>query len=162
MAGQAAEGAVVSSFAAFLPKLFESQYGLTAGSASLLTGAIVVPGFAGGIFLGGWLVERWKLDVAQTAAFCYQIAGVALVFMCAFFTGCSSPKIAGINEPLGFAWADKSALQGCEHGAEGGGGVPHGGVQRRLRLQCAGLRARVRQRQRHVPVALCNWVPCAA
>ena len=122
MAGQAAEGAVVSSFAAFLPKMFESQYGLTAGSASLLTGAIVVPGFAGGIFLGGWLVERWKLDVAQTAAFCYQIAGVALVFMCAFFTGCSSPKIAGINEPLGFAWADKSALHGCEHGAQEGGG----------------------------------------
>ena len=39
--------------------------GLTAGFASIAVGAVVVPGAAGGIFLGGYVVKKYKVLVSR-------------------------------------------------------------------------------------------------
>ncbi len=42
--GASAESVVVSSFGAFLPKAIESQFSVTASSASTLAGLVIIPG----------------------------------------------------------------------------------------------------------------------
>ncbi|RXG73850.1 Solute carrier organic anion transporter family member 4A1 [Armadillidium vulgare] len=80
-----------------MPKLFESQFGFSAGFASLLVGFIAVPAGGGGTFLGGWLVKRFQLKCDQILKFC-----ISMSFVCslsAFFLLFSCPEVdfAGVN-----------------------------------------------------------------
>lgn len=50
-------GAVIG-FATFMPKMLQFQFSLTSTKAALLSGAIFIPGAAGGVLVGG-LMPKW-------------------------------------------------------------------------------------------------------
>jgi sodium-independent organic anion transporter len=97
MLGGATETFVVSSFSSYLPKEIEQQFGVSPGLASILTGAVVVPGFAGGIFFGGWVCRRFQYTREQVAKFCWRAALLAIMFTPVYSIGCgrSTDEILG-------------------------------------------------------------------
>ena len=60
--GATMDGFLLSGQAAFLPKYLESQFGLTASTAAMIVGGIVVPAGAIGTILGGFSLKKFKLD----------------------------------------------------------------------------------------------------
>ncbi|KAF4518204.1 hypothetical protein B566_EDAN005929 [Ephemera danica] len=95
----ATEGLLIAGFAAFLPKLIESQFAVNATLAALLMGAVTVPAGGGGTFLGGYLVKRLNLSCAGIIKFCALTALVANVFTLGFFLSCPNVPFAGVTVP---------------------------------------------------------------
>lgn len=110
---------IVSAFAAFLPKVFEvrpshwiggkpvctlgfpvplqAQFSLKPSIASIITGAIVVPGAAGGALFGGWVIKRWKMDVPAMAKTSALFAGISSVLLFSLFLNCPTQSVVGVN-----------------------------------------------------------------
>ncbi|KAF2357632.1 Organic anion transporter polypeptide OATP [Trinorchestia longiramus] len=84
---------------AFMPKVVESQFSLSASTAALLVGVTGVPsGFLGSV-LGGWLLKRFNADTRQTLYVCLW-GSVALVFSSfSFFIYCPNAPFAGVTVP---------------------------------------------------------------
>ncbi|XP_020709154.2 solute carrier organic anion transporter family member 4A1 [Athalia rosae] len=95
----ASEGLLIAGFAAFLPKLIENQFSVTASSAALLMGLVTVPAGGGGTFLGGYLVKRWNLQCAGILRFCLIATAACIVFTMCFALSCSNLKFAGLTVP---------------------------------------------------------------
>ncbi|XP_026758788.2 solute carrier organic anion transporter family member 4A1 isoform X2 [Galleria mellonella] len=93
----ASEGMLISGFAAFLPKLIENQFAVSASEAALLLGVITVPAGGGGTFLGGWLVKRWQLACAGIIKLCVAATVVAAVFTFSFVLTCEDYPFAGVT-----------------------------------------------------------------
>ena len=93
------EGLATGGFSTFLPKFFESQYFVTASNAALYTGFIVVPGAGGGIFLGGYLLNRFKWNCQTTIKFSMVFSLLAFGATAAIFIGCDTKRIAGVTVP---------------------------------------------------------------
>ncbi|XP_068085065.1 solute carrier organic anion transporter family member 4A1 [Anabrus simplex] len=98
MAG-ASEGLLIAGFAAFLPKLIENQYSVTASSAALLMGIITVPAGGGGTFLGGYLVKRLSLHCAGIIKLCVATTVCGVIFATCFFLSCPNLSFAGLTTP---------------------------------------------------------------
>ncbi|CAK1601566.1 unnamed protein product [Parnassius mnemosyne] len=94
----ASEGMLISGFAAFLPKLIENQFAVSASEAALLLGVITVPAGGGGTFIGGWLVKRWKLACAGIIKLCVAVTLIAAVFTFSFVLSCDDYPFAGVTE----------------------------------------------------------------
>ncbi|XP_006819773.2 solute carrier organic anion transporter family member 4C1-like [Saccoglossus kowalevskii] len=58
------EGLLIGGFTYFMPKFIENQFAVTSSAASALCGVAVIPGAAGGTFLGGWFIKKFKLQSA--------------------------------------------------------------------------------------------------
>ncbi|XP_061708271.1 solute carrier organic anion transporter family member 4A1 [Cydia pomonella] len=93
----ASEGMLISGFAAFLPKLIENQFAVSASEAALLLGVITVPAGGGGTFLGGWLVKRWNLACAGIIKLCVAATLVAAAFTFSFVLTCDDYPFAGVT-----------------------------------------------------------------
>jgi sodium-independent organic anion transporter len=100
--GLSTEAFAVSGFSAFLPKAVESIFGLTSATAAFTVGLVIIPGAAGGIFLGGYLTRRWRLTPLQTSMFCWIVALISLGFMFFFYVGCGTTALAGVSAPYAF------------------------------------------------------------
>ena len=70
----------MSGFATFLSKAAQSLFALNASQAAL-HGAHPHSWAAGGIYVGGLVVSRWKLTPRQCAKFCFIVATVSLRFL---------------------------------------------------------------------------------
>ncbi|XP_059480522.1 solute carrier organic anion transporter family member 4A1 [Neocloeon triangulifer] len=91
------EGLLIAGFAAFLPKLIESQFSVNASLAALLMGAVTVPAGGGGTFLGGYLVKKLNLSCAGIIKLCMTTASIAACFTLTFFLHCPNVSMAGIT-----------------------------------------------------------------
>ncbi|KAJ8670806.1 hypothetical protein QAD02_002065 [Eretmocerus hayati] len=97
----ATEGMLISGFAAFLPKLIENQFSISASLAALLMGVVTVPAGGGGTFLGGYLVKRWDLACSGILKFCIAATTLCLVFTVCFTLSCPNQEFAGLTSPYG-------------------------------------------------------------
>ncbi|KAL3892415.1 hypothetical protein ACJMK2_004625 [Sinanodonta woodiana] len=94
----ACEGMVISGMATFLPKFLQNQFDLNAGSAALLTGAIAIPGSAGGTFVGGLLCRCLKLKVKGMTRIPIIACILAVICFAGLFVRCEQPKMAGVSQ----------------------------------------------------------------
>ncbi|CAH2049869.1 unnamed protein product, partial [Iphiclides podalirius] len=121
----ASEGMLISGFAAFLPKLIENQFAVSASEAALLLGVITVPAGGGGTFAGGWLVKRWRLACAGIIKLCVASTLIGAVFTVSFVLSCDDYPFAGVTVPYnstavaggGALSAQCNSACGCERAA---------------------------------------------
>lgn len=97
--GAASEGLVVAGFAAFMPKLIENQFSVTAMWSAMLMGVITVPAGGGGTFLGGYLVKRFNLRCAEIIRMSLLATVAATLFTGCFFLSCPNLAFAGVTQP---------------------------------------------------------------
>lgn len=94
----ASEGLIIAGFAAFLPKLIENQFSVTAVWSAMLMGVITVPAGGGGTFLGGYLVKRFNLNCSDIIRLCLGATVVATLFTGCFFLSCPNLAFAGVTQ----------------------------------------------------------------
>ncbi|KAK6617800.1 hypothetical protein RUM43_014028 [Polyplax serrata] len=102
----ASEGFLISGFAAFMPKLIENEFSISASFAAILMGVITVPAGGGGTFLGGYLVKRLDLKCAGIIKLCMISTVLSMVFISCFFLTCPNLRFAGLNVP----YADSDSI----------------------------------------------------
>lgn len=93
---------IATGLGPFVSKFIQSQFGKSSSTAGILSGIVIIPGTAGGIFLGSYLIKR--VDVrksCKTAAkycFIFQFIGTwaVLTFL---IPGCKTTRLAGVTEP---------------------------------------------------------------
>ncbi|XP_015183409.1 PREDICTED: solute carrier organic anion transporter family member 4A1 isoform X1 [Polistes dominula] len=95
----ASEGLLIAGFAAFLPKLIENQFSVSASSAALLMGLVTVPAGGGGTFLGGYLIKRLNLSCSGILKFCLLSTAACIVFTLCFALSCPNLNFAGLTVP---------------------------------------------------------------
>lgn len=95
----ASEGLVIAGFSAFLPKLIENQFSVTAVWAASLMGLITVPAGGGGTFLGGYLVKKFQLTCSGIIKMCMCATIIATLFTSSFFLTCPNLAFAGVTAP---------------------------------------------------------------
>lgn len=93
----ASEGLIIAGFAAFLPKLIENQFSVSAVWSALLMGLITVPAGGGGTFLGGWFVKRFNLTCAGIIKMCLIATIFATIFTGCFVLTCPNLTFAGVT-----------------------------------------------------------------
>lgn len=95
----ASEGLIIAGFAAFLPKLIENQFSVTAVWSAMLMGLITVPAGGGGTFLGGYFVKKFELTCSGIIKLCLSATIVATLFTTCFFLTCPNLAFAGVTAP---------------------------------------------------------------
>lgn len=93
----ASEGLIIAGFAAFLPKLIENQFSVTAIRSALVMGIITVPAGGGGTFLGGYLVKRFNLHCSGIIKMCLISTIIGTFFTICFFVTCPNLTFAGVT-----------------------------------------------------------------
>lgn len=86
----------------FVVTYLKAQFGVTTMKAGIASGITLIPGTAGGIFIGSWLMKRLKgRETCQHAAkYCFIFQLFALVTVGSFLIpGCKSPVMAGVHKP---------------------------------------------------------------
>lgn len=79
-------------------------------SAGILSGIVIIPGTAGGIFLGSYLIKRVDVrrscKIAAKYCFIFQFIGTwaVLTFL---IPGCKTTLLAGISHPYNNRWTKK-------------------------------------------------------
>ncbi|XP_071952419.1 solute carrier organic anion transporter family member 5A1-like [Antedon mediterranea] len=93
--------ALTAAIGSFTPKFFETQFGLTAADASILTGLIPLPAYGIGIVIGGYLVKRFELKAQGIALLSLLLSICATAFaLITMFLGCSPNKLIGVTHDL--------------------------------------------------------------
>ena len=77
-----AEAFFVVGIANYGPKYIESQYSVSAGSASTIAGLILVPGAMVGQISGALMDSKLSKNMKQSSTLTYRIAGVAFLITC--------------------------------------------------------------------------------
>ena len=94
------EMCIITGYGAYAPKYMENQFNLPASLAGALFGALTVPGAAGGTFLGGYLVKRFKMKVPRILVCSIFISTSCLVFgVLAQVIRCQPVDFAGVTVP---------------------------------------------------------------
>ncbi|KAL3892414.1 hypothetical protein ACJMK2_004624 [Sinanodonta woodiana] len=108
--GETSEAFLGSGFVTFLSKFIQNQFNLSAGYAAVISGAIVVPGAAGGTFVGGIICRCMSLTVKGMTrlAFIGCLLG-AISFTCLFLR-CEQAKMAGVSHPYNNRSDDELSL----------------------------------------------------
>lgn len=108
--GTTLETMAVGALTVFLPKFVQAQFGLSANVASIVVGLIVIPGAAGGMVTGGWLVRRLRLSGRGTARAVWIISACATLFALTFLVGCPSVPFVGVNAAYGGGSGNNNGL----------------------------------------------------
>lgn len=93
---------IATGLGPFVSKFIQSQFGKSSSMAGILSGIVIIPGTASGIFLGSYLVKR--VDVRQSCkiaakyCFIFQFIGTwaVLTFL---IPGCKTTLLAGVSHP---------------------------------------------------------------
>ncbi|XP_070533602.1 solute carrier organic anion transporter family member 4C1-like [Ptychodera flava] len=94
-----AEGLLIGGFTYFMPKFVENQFGVTSALSATLVGVAVVPGAAGGTFVGGWLIKKFDLTVQGMIKYSIILSVLALILGPFFLLRCPEPPLAGVHRP---------------------------------------------------------------
>ncbi|XP_058535586.1 solute carrier organic anion transporter family member 4A1 [Ochotona princeps] len=93
----ATEATLVAGMSTFGPKFFEAQFSLSASEAATLFGFLVVPAGGGGTFLGGFLLNRFKLRGPSVVRLCLLCTLTSLLATLVFLTHCPNAPVAGVT-----------------------------------------------------------------
>ncbi|OPJ70657.1 solute carrier organic anion transporter family member 1C1 [Patagioenas fasciata monilis] len=90
-----------SSFIGFLtykPKYMEQQYGQSTSKSNFLIGLTSLPPVCLGIFLGGLIMKKYKMNIVVATKFAFIMSFLAYGFsLLHFFVGCENYKVAGMT-----------------------------------------------------------------
>ncbi|NXS96846.1 SO1C1 protein, partial [Jacana jacana] len=90
-----------SSFIGFLtykPKYMEQQYGQSTSKSNFLIGLTSLPPVSIGIFLGGLIMKKYKLNIIGATKFAFTMSFLAYVIaLLHFFVGCENHVVAGMT-----------------------------------------------------------------
>ncbi|XP_027750047.1 solute carrier organic anion transporter family member 1C1-like isoform X2 [Empidonax traillii] len=90
-----------SSFIGFLtykPKYMEQQYGQSTSKSNLLIGITSLPPVGIGIFLGGFIMKKYKMGIIGATKFSFIMSFLAYaISFLHFFVGCESYAVAGMT-----------------------------------------------------------------
>ncbi|XP_054884378.1 solute carrier organic anion transporter family member 1C1-like isoform X2 [Poeciliopsis prolifica] len=82
----------------YKPKYIEQHFRQSASKANFLMGVINIPAVALGMFSGGLLMKRLKLNVMGAAKFAFYTSLIGYVLSMLFFTmSCENAKVAGVT-----------------------------------------------------------------
>ncbi|KAL5258496.1 hypothetical protein ACHWQZ_G009109 [Mnemiopsis leidyi] len=98
--GSITDSLIISAFAAWLPKMVESQFGVSSSVAAYITGGVTVPGAAGGIIVSGLIVKWKKLNGLQCAKWQAYIGIACIIAQLGFLIHCPTVQIDGVNSAL--------------------------------------------------------------
>lgn len=96
---------IATGLGPFVSKFIQSQFGKSSSTAGILSGIVIIPGTAGGIFLGSYLIKRVDVrkscKIAAKYCFIFQFIGTwaVLTFL---IPGCKTTLLAGISHPYPF------------------------------------------------------------
>ncbi|XP_038044175.1 solute carrier organic anion transporter family member 2A1-like [Patiria miniata] len=92
--GLASELAIVSGLTTFGAKYTETQFGVSAGQAALLTGAAILPASCAGHLLAGAFLRRFRLTAFQCSVFlCITVLVTLCIYPVLMFLGCDTPTV---------------------------------------------------------------------
>ncbi|XP_054837574.1 solute carrier organic anion transporter family member 4A1 [Eublepharis macularius] len=94
----ATEATLIAGMSTFGPKFLESQFSLSASEAATLFGYLVVPAGGGGTFLGGFIVNKFKLRCSGIIKFCLFCTLSSLLAIFIFFVDCPNMPMAGVTQ----------------------------------------------------------------
>ncbi|XP_026520862.1 solute carrier organic anion transporter family member 4A1 [Notechis scutatus] len=94
----ATEATLIAGMSTFGPKFLESQFSLSASEAATLFGYLVVPAGGGGTFLGGFIVNKFKLRCSGIIKFCFMCTMSSLLAIFIFFIDCPNMPMAGVTQ----------------------------------------------------------------
>ncbi|XP_033009587.1 solute carrier organic anion transporter family member 4A1 [Lacerta agilis] len=94
----ATEATLIAGMSTFGPKFLESQFSLSASEAATLFGYLVVPAGGGGTFLGGFIVNKFKLRCSGIIKFCLLCTMSSLLAIFIFFIDCPNMPMAGVTQ----------------------------------------------------------------
>nr|XP_060627962.1 solute carrier organic anion transporter family member 4A1 [Anolis sagrei ordinatus] len=94
----ATEATLIAGMSTFGPKFLESQFSLSASEAATLFGYLVVPAGGGGTFLGGFIVNKFKLRCSGIIKFCLFCTLSSLLAIFIFFIDCPNMPMAGVTQ----------------------------------------------------------------
>ncbi|XP_037123243.1 solute carrier organic anion transporter family member 1C1 [Syngnathus acus] len=84
----------------YKPKYIEQHFRQSASKANFLMGVINIPAVALGIFSGGLLMKKMKLNIIGAAKFAFVTSFLGYVLSLFFFVmSCENAKIAGVTLP---------------------------------------------------------------
>nr|XP_019583552.1 PREDICTED: solute carrier organic anion transporter family member 6A1 [Rhinolophus sinicus] len=99
---RAAQSLVMIGAAEFLPLYLENQFVLTATTATILSGLVLIPGGALGQLLGGIIVSKLHMYCKGLMTFIIVTSAISLVpILFVIFVHCDPTPVAGINEDYG-------------------------------------------------------------
>ncbi|XP_054701964.1 solute carrier organic anion transporter family member 4A1 isoform X2 [Grus americana] len=94
----ATEATLIAGMSTFGPKFLESQFSLSASEAATFFGYLVVPAGGGGTFLGGFLVNKFKLRCSGIIKLCLFCTVFSLLAIFIFFIHCPNMPMAGVTQ----------------------------------------------------------------
>lgn len=94
-------GTIISTgLGPFVVKYLIAQFDVSTMKAGVASGIALIPGTAGGIFIGSFLMRRLKgkNTCIKAAKYCFYFQLIAVLSVASFLIpGCNSPRIAGVN-----------------------------------------------------------------
>ncbi|XP_071507207.1 solute carrier organic anion transporter family member 4A1-like [Diadema antillarum] len=114
----ACEWFIISCLAAFGPKFFESQFGISSSAAAFETGVIVIPSSCVGTLVGAVIVLFFKLKFRGMIKFCLGCLVISLACMPIFVLSCPDPDMAGatvqyVNTSLPYLGGEANLTTEC-------------------------------------------------
>ncbi|KAG8438528.1 hypothetical protein GDO86_004916 [Hymenochirus boettgeri] len=101
----------------YKPKYIEQQYGQTSSKTNFLIGLINIPAVALGIFSGGVIMKKCKLNILGAAKLLLGSSLVGYLLLLTLFTmGCKSSSVAGLTvsyDGSEFLSAPVNVVPGC-------------------------------------------------
>ncbi|XP_058500186.1 solute carrier organic anion transporter family member 4A1 isoform X1 [Solea solea] len=111
----ATEATIASGIATFSPKIFQSQFSLSASKAATLLGIIVIPAGCSGTFLGGYIVKRLNLRCRGIINFCMTCTLCCLLLTFPLLLHCPTVAVAGVTVSYQSSVMDQRQLDEYEH-----------------------------------------------
>ncbi|XP_054650140.1 solute carrier organic anion transporter family member 1C1 isoform X2 [Dunckerocampus dactyliophorus] len=102
----------------YKPKYIEQHFRQSASKANFLMGVINIPAVAIGIFSGGLLMKKMKLNIMGAAKFAFVTSLIGYILSLFFFAmSCENAKMAGVTLPYnsvkGISYEKQSVFNAC-------------------------------------------------
>ncbi|GFN86617.1 solute carrier organic anion transporter family member [Plakobranchus ocellatus] len=93
------EAMFVSGCAAFLPKIVENEFNISASSAAFVSGLSVVPAAFCGLLLGGYVAKHFAFTIRDTLKFTITFCLLGAISCSVLWIRCKPPDMYGVHIP---------------------------------------------------------------
>ncbi|XP_065641204.1 solute carrier organic anion transporter family member 4C1 [Hydra vulgaris] len=108
---------IATGLGPFVVKYLQAQFGVSTMHAGVASGITLIPGTAGGIFIGSYLMRQFHgKDTCEGASrYCFFFQVIAVLSVASFLIpGCRSPIVAGVHKPY-FNQSTLNLISDCNH-----------------------------------------------